>query len=426
MLKLVENIGWLAFDKMIRLCVGVILVAWVARYLEPKQFGLLNFATAFVGLFSAIAPLGLKSIVVRDIVVDPSCREETLGTAAVLQFLAGLFIFGGIVGAIFWFRPDEPVVKLLVAILGSTVLLRFSDVALYWFESQVLSKYVLWVQNGCFLIFAAIKVWLIMSEADLLAFAWATTLEVLIVALLLLVVLSSHGLKLQRLRFSLLRARTLLLDSWPLLLGAIAVTAQLKIDQIMLSKMMTDEAVGIYSVAVRMSELWYFIPMIIVASVFPAILEAKKRGGEQYLRRLQALYSLMTLLSFAISVPMTFISTHIVVALFGLAYFESGQVLAIHIWTSIFVFMGVASNQWFAAENRQILGFQRAVLGAIINIALNYALIPEYGVIGAAFATLLAQISVNLVLDVLQRETYPLFLIKLKSLNPVHIVGAVQ
>jgi O-antigen/teichoic acid export membrane protein len=421
LVKIVDNMGWLFFDKVLRMGVGLLVGVWVARYLGPEQFGLFSFASAFVGMFGAVAGLGLQSIVVRDVVRDPACKEETLGTAAVLQLLGGGLAYGCVFGAILMLRPEDTLAKLLVAILGSIMLLRFSDVALYWFESQVLSKYIVWVQNGCFLIFASIKVGLIVSKAPLLAFAWATAAEALIVALLIFFMLGLRGPKLQQLRFSLLRAKTLLADSWPLLLSGIAIMGYMKIDQIMLGQMLGDDAVGIYSAAVRISEVWYFVPMMIVASVFPAILEAKKRDETQYIQRLQRLYDLMVWLSIAIALPMTFLSTPIVVALFGAAYAESGPVLAIHIWASVFVFLGVASSQWFVAENRQILSFQRTVLGAVINIALNYIFIPKFGVLGAAYATVLAQASVCLFYDLLQKETRPMFLMKLKSFNPIYL-----
>ncbi|WP_090043508.1 flippase [Limnohabitans sp. 2KL-27] len=422
LVKIVDNMGWLFFDKVLRMGVGLLVGVWVARYLGPEQFGLLSFASAFVGMFGAVAGLGLQSIVVRDMVQDPSCKEETLGTAAVLQLVGGLLAYGCVMGTIFWLRPDEGLAKLLVAILGSIVLFKFSDVALYWFESQVLSKYIVWVQNGCFLVFAAIKVGLIVSNAPLLAFAWTTAAEALIVSVLILFMLGLHGPKLQKLRFSLLRAKTLLLDSWPLLLSGMAIMVYMKIDQIMLGQMLDDDAVGIYSAAVRISEVWYFIPMMIMASVFPAILEAKKRDETQYLQRLQRLYDLMVWLSVAIALPMTFLSTPIVIALFGSAYAESGPVLAIHIWASVFVFLGVASSQWFVTENRQILSFQRTLLGLIINVLFNLFMIPKFGGNGAAVATLLGQITAAWLFDLIQAPTRPLFFMKTKSLNLIRFI----
>jgi O-antigen/teichoic acid export membrane protein len=422
LLKIVDNIGWLFFDKVLRMGVGLLVMVWVARYLGPQQFGLFNFATAFVGLFGAVAGLGLQSIVVRDIVRDPACKEETLGTAAVLQLGGGGLAYGLILGTIFWLRPDDAMAKWLVAILGSMMLFKASEVAMYWFESQVLSKYTVWVQNGSFLVFVAVKLALIFGSAPLLAFAWATVAEAALFALLLLGMLGVHGLGLRKLKISLTRAKAMLADSWPLLLSGMAIATYMKVDQIMLGQMLGDEAVGIYSAATRISEVWYFIPMMIVASVFPAMLEAKKQSDVLYQQRFQRLYDLMVWLSFAVALAMTFLAGPVVVFLYGPAYAAAGTVLAIHVWASVFVFLGVASSQWFIAENRQILSFQRTLLGLVINIALNYIFIPRFGAAGAAYATILSQASVGLLYDVFQKETRPMFYMKIKSFNPLRLI----
>jgi O-antigen/teichoic acid export membrane protein len=165
LVKIVDNIGWLFFDKVLRMGVGLFVGVWIARYLGPEQFGLLNFALAFTGLFGAIAALGLQGIVVRDIVRDPDgAKELTLGTAAMLHLVGGLVTFLLILFAIAQLRPDDPLARTIVAILGSMMLLKVSQIAVYWFESQVQSKYTVWVQNSVFLLFAAVKVLLILKR----------------------------------------------------------------------------------------------------------------------------------------------------------------------------------------------------------------------------------------------------------------------
>ena len=417
LLKIVDNIGWLFFDKVLRMGVGLLVVVWVARYLGPQQFGLFNFATAFVGLFGAMAGLGLQSIVVRDIVRDPTCKEETLGAAAVLQIGGGVLAYALILGAIFWLRPNDALTKWLVAILGSMMLFKASEVTVYWFESQVLSKFTVWVQSASFMVFAAVKVALILCNAPLLAFAWATIAEAALVALLLLVMLGLRGPGLLKLKVSLARAKKMLTDSWPLMLSGLAIAVYMKIDQIMLGQMLGDEAVGIYSAATRISEVWYFIPMMIVASVFPSILEAKKQSQAIYYERLQRLYDLMAWLSVGIALPMTFFATPLVTLLYGSAFAEAGNVLAIHIWASIFVFLGVASSQWFIAENSQILSLQRTLVGALVNVILNTILIPYFESVGAAIATLISYSIAAIFFDFFQKETKSMFYMKISALN---------
>ena len=422
LVKIVDNIGWLFFGKVLRIIVGVLVVAWIARHLGPEQFGLLNFTIAFIGLFAAIAGLGLQGIVVRDIVRAPETTRLTLGTAAVLQLVGGLVAYLLILGAIAYLRPDDTLARTLAAILGATMLFKASEIAVYWFESQVQSKYTVWVQSSVFLVFAAINVALILKQAPLLAFVWAMLAEVALAALMVIAVMSRLGLNLATLMVTAKRAKTLLKDSWLLILSAIAVSVYMKIDQIMLGQMISEEAVGIYSAAVKISELWYFVPMAIVASVFPAILGAKKRSEELYLARLQRLYDFLSIMSLAVALPMTFLATPLLGLLFGDAYIGAGTALAVHIWASVFVSFGVASGRWLIAEGRQNLALQRTLLGASANVGLNFWLIPLYGATGAAIATVVSFAIAGYLADLTHAETRTMFFMKTRSLNVFAII----
>ena len=248
LLKILDNISWLFFDKILRMGVGLLVGVWLARYLGPEQFGLLNFAMAFVGLFGAVATLGLQGIMVRDIVRKPDTAPEILGTGFVLRIIGGFAAFLLVLAMISYLRPDDTLAKSIVAILGFTQILKASEVIKYWFESQVQSKFVVWVENGVFLVIAGVKVAMILSEAPIMAFVWAAFVEALLVTVLLLSVYGWKVAPVSSWKPNLSRSRKLLKDSWPLILSGIAVMVYMRIDQIMLGQMIGDEAVGIYSV----------------------------------------------------------------------------------------------------------------------------------------------------------------------------------
>jgi O-antigen/teichoic acid export membrane protein len=192
-------------------------------------------------------------------------------------------------------------------------------------------------------------------------------------------------------RFSFPIAKSLLKDSWPLILSGIAIMIYIRIDQVMLKMMLDDRAVGLYSAAVKLSEIWYFIPMIISQSVFPSILNTKKVSEELYMKRIYNLYSLMIWLAIGIAIALTFFSVDVVKILFGSEYLpDSAKVLSLYVWAGIPVFLGVASSQYLIAENYTKLSFARTIVGAIANVILNLILIPYYGIIGAAIATLIS------------------------------------
>ncbi len=391
--KIVGNTGWLLVDKVVRMGVGLFVGIWVARYLGPEQFGLLSYATAFVALFATVATLGLDGIAVREIVRDPASKSEILGTVFVLRLAGGVatLVFA-LVSAPF-LRSTDALTRWLVAIIAAGTVFQAFDTIDYWFQSQIQSRYTVVAKNAAFLLTALLKVILLIIKAPLIAFALAGLIEIALGAAGLALAYRSHGQLLRSWRWNPSWARRLLSDSWPLILSGMVIAVYMRIDQVMLGAMIGDRAVGIYSAAVRISEIWYFVPTTIVISVYPTIIRAKQQSNELYLRRIQYLYTLLIWTALCIAIPLTFLSTGIVTRLFGLQYTEAGVVLAIHIWTAVFIFYGIGKGAYIQSENMQLFSLVCTSSGAVANVVLNMVLIRRYGVVGAAMATLFAQIT---------------------------------
>jgi O-antigen/teichoic acid export membrane protein len=414
--RIVNNVGWLLFDRIVRLGVGLVVGVWIARYLGPQPFGVMSYALAFVGLLSSVATLSLGEIVVRDLVREPGTTGATMGSALALQAIGGAVAFGVTLLAIGYARPDDEISRSAVTILAMLLLVKAVDVVRYWFESKLQSRYVVWTETGVALLFAAAKVTLILLHAPLMAFIWALLAEGLIGAAGLLAIFAMRGGGMRAWHIRPQRVKTLLADSWPLMLSGMAIMVYMRIDQIMLGQLLGDESVGIYTAAVKISEIVYFIPMSIAASAFPAIVEVRKRDEALYYRRLQRLYDLMVALSLAVALPVTFLSDWMVTFLFGSAYRAAGPVLAIHIWAGVFVFLGVAGAKWYIVENLQKISLLNTSLGAAANIVLNYIFIPRWGVAGAAWATVVSYAIVAYLCDSFNAKTRVVFFMKSKSL----------
>lgn len=388
--SILGNTGWLFADKILRMGVGLLVGVWVARYLGPEQFGTYNYALAFVALFSAFATLGLDNIVVRDIVHNPSIKDEILGTAFALKLFGGVFTLLLTVGTISFLRPDDSLTIWLVGIIAAGAIFQAFDTIDIWFQSQVLSKYTVYAKNFAFLIITFVKIVLILLNAPLIAFAWAGFLEVVVGSVGLVIVYRINGYSFNAWSVNLSHANKLLKDSWPLIFSGIAIMIYVKIDQIMLGEMIGNEAVGIYSAATRISEVWYFIPMAIASSVTPSIIETKKNDETLYYGRLQKTFDIMVVLAYSIAIPMTFLSKPLVSILYGSNFNEAGTILAIHIWAAVFVFLGVSRSIWIIIEGFTKIALIGTTLGAILNIVLNFYLIPKYGATGAAIATVIS------------------------------------
>jgi polysaccharide transporter, PST family len=419
--KILSNISWLFADKVLRMGFGLIVGVWGARYLGVKGYGILNYAIAFVYIFNPIATLGLDAVVVRRLVADPEQQQKIMGTSFWMRFVAGWITWLITIISIYLLRHDDLTTIVTVIIFGSINVFQSLDTIDLLFQSQVQSKYTVVAKNIAFAIATALKISLIAFQAPFLAFVTVTLSETILGAIGLLVVYNRQGHLTRLWQWSSSLARDLLRESLPLILSGLTIMIYMRIDQIMLGQMIGDKAVGVYSAATRISEIWYFVPTTVSSSVMPSIFNAKEISEQLYYQRIGQLNRTLVWLSITVAIIMTFAATPIVTMLFGKSYIESGMILAVHIWASIFVCTGVATSGWFIAENLTHLSLYRTLSGAIVNIILNIFLIPTYGGLGAAIATVIAQAVASLLINGINPKTHKLFGIQLKSLLPVQL-----
>lgn len=420
-MKYFKNTSWLFFEKILRMLVGLFVGIWVTRYLGPERFGLFSYAQSFVGLFATIATLGIDGIVVREIVKDESKATELIGTAFYLKLMGAVVTLLVLVIAT-QFTSNDRYTNLLVFIIASATIFQSFNVVDMYFQSKVLSKYVVFSNIISLFISSIVKITLILINAPLVAFAWAILFDSIVLAMgFIYFFLKYSTCEIRKIKFNKTIAISLLKDSWPLILSGVVISIYMKIDQVMIQEMLGNEAVGQYAAATRLSEIWYFIPTVVASSLFPAIVNAKRQSEELYYDRLQKLFDLVVWMAIAIALPMTFLSDMIVDILYGEQYSQAASVLMIHIWASIFVFLGVASGQWFIAENLQLLAFWRTFCGMVTNIFLNLLLITKFGIKGVAIATLVSYMIAGFMFDFASYKLRRIFFMKLNTINPRRI-----
>ncbi|MFP5080788.1 flippase [Pedobacter sp. JCM 36344] len=417
--KYFKNTGWLMFGKVMSLLITII----VARYLKPKSFGDLNFAAALTTIVAAIGALGLDSFIIREIIHDSSKKDEILGTSLWLRIGVNLVLLPLSIGAYLLFHhfsrnPGNPLTWIVFFYAVPGVFKSFNIIDSY-FQSQVQSKYVVHVQNIGVIVSTVMKIMLVWLNAPLIWFAAVITFDAAFLATGLVLMYHRQGFKLRTWSFNFDRAKMLLKQSYPLMFSAAMVTIYMKIDAVML-KSVGSTAVGIYSAAAGLSEAWFFIPMAIVTSVFPAIINARKTDVERYNKRLINLYDLLVYISLPVAIFVSFFGSEIIHIIYGNQYEGAGQMLSIHIWSGVFVFLGIASGQYLVTEGYTNISFQRTAMGALINILLNLWLIPVYGGIGTSIATLIAYF-ISTFYILLIPKTRKQGILMLKSLFLIHL-----
>lgn len=379
--------------------VGTILIKMltgiaVANYLGSSGNGILNYPMALITFFMAASALGLDSYITRELLQRPQSKNTLLGTAFALRLSAGLIVLPLIYFTYFVINnlaDANPGVPFnFIAIVSFVCVIQSINIIDSYFQSQVQGKKIMLVQVIANILSALVKIILILVAAPIAYFIWTLLADAVFLAISYLWMYHKSKESVFQWRFDKSLAKYLIQMSWPLAFSAILVTLYMKIDQIMISSYLDSSALGIYSTVVSLSESWYFIPVATVSALFPAIMNARQHDEERYQNRLQNLYDLMSFISLGIAIVMTFASPLVYKILYKADFAAGAEVLSIHIWAGIFVFLGSASGQYLIAEGYTKLSLVRTGVGALINIILNMWWIPIFGIKGAAWASLIA------------------------------------
>ena len=384
-----SNTGWMFVGQLFSLLASFFIGTWVARYLGPQDYGVVNYVVAFVGLFSFLAPLGVDSILNRELVKHPEQRDLLLGTSLRLKLIGGgLALIASILAA--FLIETAPGIRFLIMLYSVIFIFQAFNIISTFFQSNVAAKNNVRAQLTASVITSFLKILMIIFGFGVLALTLIYVLDIFWQGLGLVAAYKREGLALGAWRYDPNLARRLWQDSWPLMLAGAAALIYIRIDQVMIGRMLGETAVGIYSAAVRVVEVLYFIPSIISTSLFPAIVNAKKIGAELYRRRVKNFYILVFVLAVVLALPISWLSGFIIHFLFGPAYASAAPVLRVYAWSSVGLFLGWAMGQCLIVENKILTIFVTNLLAVLMNVGLNLLLIPRFGIRGAAIATLIS------------------------------------
>lgn len=387
--KYFRNTGWMFLGRIFVLGISFLVGIYIARYLGPSNYGLFNYVVSFVGLFGFLTSFGIDNIASREIIKNHNRKNEIIATSFYIKTIGSLLAIISVFIVSIFTTKDLFTLGLIWIFSLNFIPQAFNIIEIY-FQSQVLSKKVVTAQIISNIISTILKIICITLNKGIFWLTIIYIIETCIYSSILLYSFRKFGNHIRNWKFDKKIAKSLLKDSWPLMLSSIAVGIYMKIDQVMIKNMLGNEQAGIYAVAVKLSEVWYFIPMLICTSLSPTIIKTLDISKELFENRLKKLYSLMFWMSFIIASTTTILAYPIIKILFGTQFLGAITVLQIYVWAGIAVSLGVAIGQYLLANNFTKISFYNTLIGAIMNVILNLILIPKMGINGAAIATLLS------------------------------------
>lgn len=415
----INNSGWLMFDKLVRLLLGLLVGAWVARYLGPAQFGELAYILAYLAFFQAVAVLGMDGIIVRDIAKDKTQAGEILGTAFILRLIVGIICWLIAIVVMGWSNGWQDRSVYITALAGASLVFQAADTIDLWFQSQSQSRRTVIAKLMAYMISNGLKILLILNQAPLLAFAVVMSIEFLLAALALAYAYRKFTCQ-QPWQLFKSRAVRLLKESWPFILSGLSVMVYMRIDQIMIKEILGEKELGLYAAAIPLATVGYFIPTLIFTSLAPYISRVKIKSNYEYRIALSKVFVVYNAIGWLLTISLAISSQFIISILYGEEYILSADVLSIYVFSNIFVCNGVALGFWILNENKGMITLARTLIGAVFLFIVNILLIPRFGLVGAAISAVLAQAISTVLLNVLfaprifKMQVSSIFLIRYK------------
>lgn len=388
--KVLGNSAWQIGEKIITMIIGVVVSALIARYLGVEQYGIVNYVISTVTLFTTFSVLGMETITIKDLVHKENETNIILGSCFIIRILGGILLIALSQITLYILSGGDSTIQILGAIMATCMLLKAFEVIEYYIQSVQKMKVSAIIRFVTAIVVAIYRIIVIFLDLGMIGFIASYLIDAVVVAILLYIWYKNKHK--EKWKFDKIYAKHLLKNCWYLAISGLMSTIYMKMDQVMLGTMLVDKTQnGIYSAAVRIAELWYFIPLAVIAAFQPSIMESKKRAQEEFISLQQKLYDIIAIIGIIAAIGISIFGKIAVYILYGDEYVEAASILLISVWAGLFATLGSARSPWLISEGLQKYTIIYITSGAITNIILNGILIPKLGGYGAAIATLIAQ-----------------------------------
>ncbi len=415
--RVLNNAKWIIVCKVIQALLQFVIGMFCARYLGPSNYGLINYAASIVAFVLPVMQLGLPSTLVQEFTETPDKQGKIMGTSLVMNLVSSvvcIFLVGGFVSLVNASDTDKIIVCVIYSI---SLIFRAFELFQCWFQYKLLSKLPSVVMLLAYIVVSLYRVFLLVTAKSVYWFAVVNSVDYGIIGISLLIIYIKTSE--YKLSFDIKFVKTLFDRSKYYIIAAMMVTIFQNTDHIMLTNMSGEAENGFYTAAVTCATVVQFVYLAIIDSMRPVILAHKKDNNiDGYEKNISRLYCVIIYLSLLQAVGFTVFSKLIILIMFGQSYMVAVPVLRIMVWYMMFACIGSVRNVWILAEGNQKMLWKINLLGAVLNVAVNFMLIPVWGAAGAATASLATQIFTNFILGFIIKPLRANNKLLLKGLNP--------
>lgn len=414
--KAVKNASWIILCRVVQSVISLVIGIYTARYLEPSNYGLLDYAKSVIAFVAPFAQLGFPNVLVDEIISKPEREGKTIGTSLIASTVASLFCIGGCIAFVSIANAGERDTLIVCVLYSVSLIFQMTEMIQYWYQAKLMSKYVSVTSLAAYVVVALYKIFLLVTGKSVYWFTVSTAFDYLIISVILILVYNKLGG--QKMSFSWSVFLQMFSRSKYYIISSLMVTLFSQTDRIMIKIMVGNAENGYYAAAITCAGMTSFVFSAIIDSFRPVILSNKREEQSDFEKNVTRLYSIVIYMGLLQSIVLTLFAKYVVGILYGAAYAATVPILQIITWYSTFSYMGPVRNIWILAEGKQKYLWQINLLGALLNIVGNFILIPLLGASGAAVASVATQFFTNFVLCWIMKPIKPSAKLIWKAFNP--------
>ena len=386
-----SNGVWAVAQQVSTLALTGLFSIVLVRFVSVAEFGLYSYAVSFASLGVAIMVSGLQGLAIREFRTRPEASTAILASLFFIRELMAVAVY--LVFVIFTLATSEQsiVAPTLVACLA--IFARVMDAPELWFQAKLLTKVPALIRIATAITFFALRLAVLFWYPSVF---WLIALFVAEQLANGVWIVLSYWRRSQETPFVRpRRVETIALArrALPLALSGVSNQINLRSDVLIIQALAGSTSVGLYAAAARISEILYAFPTAYMNATFPSLLDVRKTygpGSPEYRRELQRGFDTAFWFGVFVVAGTLVCADWAIALLFGPDYAESAMVLKVHVLACPFVFMAAILSKWIVAEDKLWVSLFRHTLGAVLSIALNLALIPGFGIVGSAWATVVS------------------------------------
>lgn len=409
----IKEVLFQLLEKLIRVILGVYVLKQLSNYLGPEDFGLYSFVETFLLTMYGLSLFGMDIVIVRKIKKNLNLSSNiTNGFFSLLVISIIFFIISFLIA--FLFFEDK---KHYLFVVTFVILLNPLLISEYYFVSKNLIRISSVIKMVSFIVKSFLILIFVFYNLDLIFFICLFVLDFFLYS-----VISFICFRIYYTNFSLVFDLNIIYQTIKsavhVFIFSLGALLFFKIDIIMIEILLDDFNLGIYSASMKIIMFMYFIPLILSNTLFPKILEISKT--DIFTSSISKIYRISFYSSLAVFLLIFIFSESIILSIYGYPFEKSVDILKILSFNIVLISIGTIYQKVLFSINHDKSLLIRFLISLMVNICLNYFLIRVYNVKGAAYASILSLLFLEIIYDFFDKNLVKFHVFKLKSLfkNP--------